>query len=414
MGWRDTLIPASLNGVDFLYRKVSNTFGRRQKVHEFAGGEIPFVDDMGKKADRYHIEAFIIGEDYGFGRDALREVLTLPHADLEFAHPYSGYFTVRVDGDCVLSESDEEGGMAKFSIKLVESGLAFPQVLIPTVPQITLLVESLSTALPEMPVNLLGALADVFESVIAGTYKGVAAIGKANALISSALNLIDRTSQAIDALNSEIGTLIATPRAIFNEIVQLINSIMALVKTAQDLLPRFDVTVPEPDLGAIVLEALNILFAFVADNTSVYAASPQGQLEAAANAVTTSIIKAAGLAAATEQLSQIEIESSEEAYATMDSLVAMYNELLSDPTITPEVLEILGALKATAIDHFATIAATLPTVRIIQVQWEIPAMVLAYRLYDDAELGASLAARNNLPSPAFVPPRTDIRVLAND
>ncbi|MDR2507616.1 MAG: DNA circularization N-terminal domain-containing protein [Candidatus Accumulibacter sp.] len=120
MGWRDELQPASFRGAVFFARGAELSTGRRLARHEYPQRDLPWLEDMGRKAREYKIEAFIAGPDYMRARDALLKAVEAPGPG-QLAHPWLGVVSVTVS-ECSLSESTASGGLARFSITFVEAG----------------------------------------------------------------------------------------------------------------------------------------------------------------------------------------------------------------------------------------------------------------------------------------------------
>ena len=133
MAWRDELRSASFRGVPFQVEGGTLTFGRRLAVHEYPQREKPYVEDLGKKAREYRLDAFVIGPDYMDKRDALIAALETPGAG-QLVHPYFGSVVVTVTGDITVTEMTDRGGMAQISTTFIEAGeLNAPDVLTDTV-----------------------------------------------------------------------------------------------------------------------------------------------------------------------------------------------------------------------------------------------------------------------------------------
>src|SRR5215216_9112 len=98
MAWEDNLLDASFDGIPFLYKRSRTRVGRRIQVHEFAKRDDPFAEDLGKKARRYVLECFIIGDNYAAGRDAMMEAIEIG-GDHIITHPYLGDFVVKVENE---------------------------------------------------------------------------------------------------------------------------------------------------------------------------------------------------------------------------------------------------------------------------------------------------------------------------
>ena len=61
MSWRDRLLPASFRGARFFVATDTRQGGRRLAVHEYPLRDIPYAEDLGRKARTYAIEAVLVG-----------------------------------------------------------------------------------------------------------------------------------------------------------------------------------------------------------------------------------------------------------------------------------------------------------------------------------------------------------------
>ena len=81
MSWRDRLLPASYRGVAFhVASHQSEAAGRRVAVHEYPGRDLPYAEDLGRRASEYTLQAYVVGRDYDRARDALVAACALPGA----------------------------------------------------------------------------------------------------------------------------------------------------------------------------------------------------------------------------------------------------------------------------------------------------------------------------------------------
>ncbi|WP_455424791.1 DNA circularization protein [Dryocola sp. LX212] len=119
--WLYRLQPATFRGVYFKVSADEATYGRRSTTHEYPLRNVPFTDDMGRKARRYSISAYLVGGDYMVQRDRLLTALELGGPGT-LIHPFYGSLTVHVDGDIRVSHSRDNGGMCEISLQFVESG----------------------------------------------------------------------------------------------------------------------------------------------------------------------------------------------------------------------------------------------------------------------------------------------------
>lgn len=124
--WRYRLHPASFRGVPFKVSDDEATYGRRTTTFEYPLRDIPFTDDMGRKARKYGISAYVIGGDYLAQRDRLLTALEQGGPGT-LIHPFYGSLTVHVDGEIRVRHSRDNGGMCEISLQFVESGqLTYP------------------------------------------------------------------------------------------------------------------------------------------------------------------------------------------------------------------------------------------------------------------------------------------------
>lgn len=118
--WRAAMLPASFRGAEFKVEVSGQAGGRRNALHEFPKRDVPFAEDMGRKARHWPVTAYIIGPDYTAGRDALIEACE-QEGPGTLVHPTLG--TVQVNCDVYATqELRERGGICIFELGFVEAG----------------------------------------------------------------------------------------------------------------------------------------------------------------------------------------------------------------------------------------------------------------------------------------------------
>ena len=122
--WRANLQPASFRGAGFHVDVGAKASGRRPVLHEFPKKDVPYAEDMGRKARSFTITAYVISgpntADYRAQRDALEAALESDGPGL-LIHPTRGTFRVQV-GPYTSTERRERGGSCEFEITFVEAG----------------------------------------------------------------------------------------------------------------------------------------------------------------------------------------------------------------------------------------------------------------------------------------------------
>src|SRR5688572_26751846 len=91
--WLQNFRQASFRGVGFLIDSVDSQFGRHVVTHEYPQRDIPFSEDLGRKARRFSMTAYLVGGDYMLARDVLIAACELPGSGL-LVHPYQGELQV--------------------------------------------------------------------------------------------------------------------------------------------------------------------------------------------------------------------------------------------------------------------------------------------------------------------------------
>jgi hypothetical protein len=119
--WRMNLQPATYNGALFFVDVDSRIGGRRKHLHEFPKKDIPYLEDLGKKALHFGVVGYVIGPNYEDMRDQLIAQLE-SSTDGRLVHPtYKTISKVGVDSYTVV-ERRERGGYAEFDMHFVELG----------------------------------------------------------------------------------------------------------------------------------------------------------------------------------------------------------------------------------------------------------------------------------------------------
>jgi prophage DNA circulation protein len=129
--WRDALMPASFRGAEFHVEVGNAESGRRIVVHEFPKRDVPYAEDMGRRAVEFSVRAYCISfpsdmggvlyrRDYRIARDRLgRQLETEGPGILQL--PLLKPMAV-VCQRYRLTEEQKAGGYCSFDIQFVESG----------------------------------------------------------------------------------------------------------------------------------------------------------------------------------------------------------------------------------------------------------------------------------------------------
>jgi prophage DNA circulation protein len=127
--WRLKLRPASFKGVVFFVEVDAKAGGRRIALHEYPKRDIPYAEDMGRRAKRFAITAYVIGvqtrnvwTNYQDQRDLLINAIEAEGAGT-LIRPTTAYDIEVVAEGYSVTERREKGGYAQFDITFIESGI---------------------------------------------------------------------------------------------------------------------------------------------------------------------------------------------------------------------------------------------------------------------------------------------------
>lgn len=118
--WRDRWQQASFRGAIFYCEHDARASGRRVAVHEYPKRDTPYSEDMGKRAVRHPISAYLVGPNYVGERDSLISALEREGPGM-LIHPLLGQMQVICE-TYTVTETREKGGFCQFEMLFVEAG----------------------------------------------------------------------------------------------------------------------------------------------------------------------------------------------------------------------------------------------------------------------------------------------------
>jgi prophage DNA circulation protein len=122
--WRDALVPASFDGNEFFVDVGAKEGGRRLVVHQFPKKDVPYTEDMGRRATEFTVRGYCIQSsrqpDYRPARDALQERLDKGGPG-QLQLPTMRPMSVACQR-YRLTEEERLGGYCVFDMQFVEAG----------------------------------------------------------------------------------------------------------------------------------------------------------------------------------------------------------------------------------------------------------------------------------------------------
>lgn len=402
MAWRDTLLPASFNGIQFKVQDHEVTHGRRLVVNEYPLRDEPYTEDMGRKARRWAVNGYLVGANYTSARDALLAAAESGEVG-QLVHPYLGRKTVKVE-EIRVRESQRDGGFCEVTFSFVEAGAkAFPTAA-PLPNQLAVMraddllnvartlftggirVDGISEYVREAYGESLGDISGVFSAIqLAGGINGQTSISKINQAADWVANLAEI------AFPSQ--TLISDIAGVAGKLISLFGGVLDLGvgdKESGANFARFSDFTTEKTTGtSVVASAINqnaetverfVRTAAVANETKALVGRDFSYYEEAIEARTAVLQKIDAL---------LESSQNDDEYTAMQ---AMRREIAA---AVPENSE------------------TIPRLRNIVIRQSEPALVVAYEQYGSTARADDIVNRNQLRHPGFVPGGVPIQVLSD-
>lgn len=394
------LVGGSFRGVPFHTVGAEVKVGRRNVVNEYPQRDIPYVDDLGRRARRFVVECYVIGDDYFADRDALIEAFEAEGPG-ELLHPRYGSLNVSVDGDVSVKETPEQGGMARISVTFVEHGSnTFPKAVESTVTQLEAAANAADEAFEldfaeEFSVEGISVLATQAIKGLTATAAGLLQTARLVTSVSGLATIVG----LVGGLTGNLAGLIRTPVVLVQSLrsiyAQLVQELDRPVSAFSELQSVFFANTRSPS----VTLAGSTRARSLANDTARFDLQRRLSLSNQARVLAVAIAKADVLT------------TSDQATALRNALVAQIDTELEVNDPPAQVAQTLSALRAAVVRDVAARSEFLLSRSTYTPLAVLPALVLAHRVYQDASRADELADRNAVPHPAFVPAKA-LEVLA--
>lgn len=395
MSWRDNLRPASFRGVPFKVKGTETSYGRRQVVHEFPQVDIPYTEDMGRKADEFTVEGHVIGDDYHLALEALIKACRDEAGPGTLVHPYRGERIVVCRGLRVRETSDD-GRMATVVMTFLEAGEALQPSVIEDAPAV---VRAAATSVREAAKR---AFVDRFITdglpgfVLAAATDLVADLAS---LLEAPTDLVTSNAEAaadfaysVRRLGAEANDLAAAPE-----------DLATLVDDTLDLMRRAFVNSGD---------ALQRLFDGYDGEATLVAETPSRRQEKANDDAMSGLVRQLAIAQASTAAADAEHASYQDAKAVRDGLTERV-DAEAETTTDDDVYAALMALRTTVVQAVPAQDQALPYLMTYTPPITLPSLVIAYQIYGDASREADIVARNNPVHPGFMTGGRPLEVLSD-
>ena len=431
----EQLRPASFRGMQFVSLGGASSFGRRNELHEYPKRDTPWSEDLGRAARRFQVTGYLVGDDVIQKRDIMIRMVETQDSG-ELIHSTYGRRTVSVMNFTVIERWDK-GRYFELHFDFVESGESvFPSAA------------SATTSLIASAVSTLGlsAAADFASNVLSTFAYGAAVVGMAVStaltwyttaknLVGDARNLVDLVfdlpgSFGRFAGSATVPTFSKYPRApppsssvppdpLIVQATQArtgvttasqmladaassldASSTDAFATAAQGVASAVLAATADPSNGMRLLSSLADFQPSVPTTSSVIGTGMATMQSACGD-----LFRRAAIGAVASAASTYEPTSADDAAAVRDTVTALIDSEIEIAGNQGEdgTYGALRSLRAAVIQDLNSRGAGLAAIETFTMKANLPALVVAQRLYRDAGRADELVAQANPVHPAFMP-----------
>lgn len=401
MGWRDNLQKAKFRDAEFHVQGTDGQVGRRTVLHEYPQRDEPYAEDLGRKAREFSLEAYVIGADYMAARDRLIAAIEQPGPGT-LVHPYRGTFSVVVTA-CRISETSDQGGMARFSLTFVEAGK-----------------NTNPAARLDTQAAVATKAAEARTAAEAGFVRGFTVAGQpafvvdaAGSWVTEAVGGMDDAARFIKGMEPDLLSEYALDGK------RLTSGLSVLLGAPGDLASsmtsRMAALLSMTDATESAFRQLAALFGFGRDQRSYSApavpTTPARLQQASNEAAVKALTRRAAVITAAEASAAMDFASFDDAAEVRATLVEALDA--EAETADDQTYMALTALRAAVVADIGSRGADLARVVRVTQPATLPALVVAHRVHGDAGREAEIVARNRVRHPGFVPGGVPLEVLSD-
>lgn len=412
--WPATLRRASYRGVSFFVETDKIETGRRLVIHQFPKRNLPYIEDMGRQANRVSVTAYLVGDGADGDEKSLRSAcdrggaatLVLPMERLK-AHCEK----------CSRNFTKDKLGYVAFDIDFVlEGGAAAPEPA-PYLARLTSVAAD--------------ATAEPLRAAFAASYQ---ATGEAGFVADAATDDVRAAIVAIDALRASLQLEESKAPGVARAVQDAYDNAAALADVGEigDVWTQttFKSTAAGSAAAPVVATLLGLVtsirdaaidkgaaaleletFAEYGLPASFGGATPSARQASANAAAVASVVRVAALTQRVVALTEIDyVDRRTAIQARADIAEAVEDELnrLTDDA-AHSLFVAVSDLRGHAMAYFTRLLTDLAPIVAVSTVVRMPSLWLAYMLYGDAARADELAKRNRVIHASFMP--TDIEAL---
>jgi prophage DNA circulation protein len=380
-GWAQRMTTAWFKDdkLSFLTESHDTKGGRRLAIHEFPGAEEPVVEDLGGKADEFHLNAYFIGPDYDLFRDKFLLALNTPGADW-LMHPWRGLLWVRAHNWSV-HESNDKGCYCAISVDFAPGGMVQTMLVDRTDLAVVKIKEVANKATNDFAPKPMNASA--FATFLAAVSAQLDKLRDVLAMAQLPLTMLHQVMGVIQGIKGDLAALMALPGAY----AAALNSLADMLGLGLDSASTDVADVARPRLvAALTKQAASAL---------PVAGSPDYSPALLVNLASEAALRSRLLVVAAMQVALADYREAGVRDAALANVVTAIDTLL--PAMSDPVFQAAVSARTALID--ALLAQHLVPSNFRDIVNATPATVLAHRMGIDE---AVFLAQNKPRHPLFV------------
>ena len=451
--WANGLQPASWRGVPFAVRRTELRRGRRVAVHEYPYRDDVWVEDLGRGTRAYRFTGFLLGDDVYGQRATMLQAAEQPGA-ATLVHPSLGALT------CVLTafssgEATEAGRLVELEFEFVESAITaiYPTTGADTQDAATNaaaqsdaaaaldFVADTATALQQGAATVTAGVATLQSYVsvatgfiadgarVAGAVEGIGVLvggwfgrydGTAPPPYAASLPPIDLSQPLATRTATAVAALTANAGASGQAVAAAGAALIAAAGTGAMATNPNGFYADASALTEAVRNAANSpadeirqLSALAATTTTpIVSTAPIGQAMATVQTAVGAVCRRAALGSLARACAAYVPSSYDDAVTVRGQVSALLDDEIVVAADAGDIASYgaLRALRTAVIDDLTTRGAQLPRLVTVTRNAPLPALLLAWQLYQDSGRADDLTDRADPIHPAFMP--TSFQALA--
>ena len=416
MTWKDELRPASFRGVAFKVDSADSAHGRRQAVHEHAQRDVPYTEDLGRKAREFTVEGLILGKEYFGPRDALIAACETAGPGI-LVHPYRGEINVVCRGLSVR-ESAGEGGLCRISMTFLEAGEAsFPSASVDSVNAISKAANTLTVDAEQGFVEkyFTAGFPAFVRDAAASQVKGITDfLGDPGFNLAGEVDAASDFYYSVRNLAADAADLVLTPVRLAQRIIGVVTSIRSAFGSFADFSPSLSSLSGggSSARGANSYKVLNKLIGQVQTPYDGLTQTPSRQQQATNHNAMNEFVRQVAIGELSKEAVVTDFESIQDATKTRNEIIELI-DAESETTANDSAYMDLGNLHTEVVRGIPPAEQTLPQLITYTPKATLPSLLVAYQVYGDASRADEIARRNKPRHPGFLPGGDALEVLAD-